>query len=130
LPAAHDIVFDPYTGDLLLAGNGDVVQIDPANPTVIISDLNLEGNGFSFDHVISDGQGHVFVGSNDGRLLFLDIRGSGLIGSPDFTTSPFLASSLDGLTLTPVPTPSSVVLLSIGGLTLLGYGRTWRRACG
>jgi hypothetical protein len=124
LPAAHDITFDTYTGDLLLAGDGHVTQIDPTNPSVTVSDLDLSGRGFVFDHVIDDGQGHVFAASNDGRLLFVDIRQSRLIGDPDYSTSPFLDPALDALTFL-VPEPSALTLIGIGGSALLGC--RWRR---
>jgi hypothetical protein len=126
LPAAHGMLFDPFTQDLLLFGAGHVTQIDPAHPSAVLSDLNLSGQGFNFNDGTVDGRGHLFVASNDGRMLFVDMSSTGLVGSAgNFVTSPFLGAGLDSLTLNPSPEPGSLVLLTLGGMTLAGYA--WRQ---
>ncbi|MBX9583821.1 MAG: PEP-CTERM sorting domain-containing protein [Gemmataceae bacterium] len=130
--AAHGMTFDPYTGTLILFGDSHVSQIDPADPTVILSDLDLSGFGFNFDQGTTDGKGHVFAADNGGRLLFLDITTSGLVGAPDFGVAPFLAANLDDIAPLSgpgslVPEPGSLTLLGLGAAGLVG-ARLRRRA--
>ena len=119
LPAAHGMVFDPFTGDLMLFGEGHITQIDPVTH-LIVSDLAVAG--VNFDQGAVDGKGHAFVASNTGTLAFVDYKTSGLINDAgNFFANPFLASALDdvaplaGLGAPPprvVPEPSAIVLLA------------------
>jgi len=80
-----------------------------------------------------DGQGHIFAANNDGFLTFMDISGTGRVASANFVSTQFLAGSLDdvapltglGSQATAAPEPSTMTLLALGGLSLVGYG--WRR---
>ena len=134
LPAAHGMVFDPYTGDLVLFGAKHITQIDPVTHS-IVSDLNLSGNQYpfgsdAFDQGTTDGLGHFFVANNSGYLAFLDITKSRRVGNPDFLRTPFLGSQLDDIAplIGPgsVPEPGSAMLLASGALVLFGF-RHFRR---
>jgi hypothetical protein len=144
LPAAHGMTFDPFTGDLILFGAEHITQIDPTTGS-IVSDLNLSslaGQHFTtFDQGTVDGQGHLYVANNGGDLLFLDYSATGVVGgvspaSPgtrNIAFVQFLANNLDDVAplvgpgaISVTPEPASLVLLSVGGLALLGY-RSRRR---
>jgi hypothetical protein len=134
LPAAHGMAYDPWTRTLILMGAQHITQIDPNNPTVILSDLDLSNPNLPdlyFDQGNVDGQGHIYAASNDGTLVFLDIRRSGLVANPDFVAEKFLAYDLDdvaplvGPGARPAPEPSSLAILAVSSLGLLGFG--WRR---
>jgi hypothetical protein len=84
---------------------------------------------------LRDGQGHLFVANNDGNMLFIDYSSSGLVGDMSNVISKnFLAGSLDDLaplvgigSQQVAPEPSAMLLLGIGGLSLLGYRLRRRR---
>jgi len=43
LPAAHDgLVFDPYTGDLILVGNDSISQFDPRSSRITSTTTSLK----------------------------------------------------------------------------------------
>lgn len=116
LPAAHGIIFDPYTGDLILSGANEIAQIDPNNPSVILSSYTDQTSNTQFDQAAVDGAGHLFVASNnDGNMLFMDYSHSRLVGSPGFETEQFLARSLDDLVnqLPEVPFTAALPLVAI-----------------
>src|SRR5262249_22788228 len=71
VPAAHGMIFDPFTGDLLLFGDSHISQVDPTL-NAIISDRFFPGE--QFDQGSADGKGHIFVASNGGDLLFVDYQ--------------------------------------------------------
>src|SRR5579883_44730 len=94
LPAAHGIVFDPFTGDLILCcatrnanalnDVGHVTQINPQTMQVV-SDFTTP-SGFTFDQGNVDGAGHFFASdynfnNNTGHILFIDYSSTGLIGA-------------------------------------------------
>jgi len=97
VPAAHAMVFDPFTGDLLLSGVDHVTQInvdDPNNPS-IVGDLDLTiptDSGFlgdvddKFDQLAVDGQGHLFAMVQNGNVFFLDYSTSGDVDAGDFSS--------------------------------------------
>ena len=94
VPAAHGMVFDRFTGDLLLFGSDHITQVDPKTMKVV-SDLTVKG-GVTLDQGTVDGNGYVFVASNAGQLVFVDYSGSKKIGASGNTVVvQFLASSLD-----------------------------------
>jgi hypothetical protein len=49
------------------------------------------------DQGTSDGVGHIYVASNTGYIVFVDMTISGLVGSPDFVDAPFCDTFLDDL---------------------------------
>jgi hypothetical protein len=142
LPAAHGMAFDPFTNDLILFGGNHITQINPTTGS-ILSDLTLS-LGSSFDQGTVDGKGHIFAANNGGDLAFIDYSATGLVGAAsnltpgapkNFIATPFLADFLDDVApligpgaAAATPEPSSVVLLSMGGLALLGYRRRRRAA--
>ena len=100
LPAAHGILYDPFTKDLILSGSTHVTQIDPDAPSVIKSDLDRSGDSVNFDQGTVDGAGHFFVADNRGKLLFVDYADTGLIGAAsNFLTVQFFESNLDDIAL-------------------------------
>jgi hypothetical protein len=129
LPAAHGIIYDPFTGDLILVGATEVAQYDPTMGK-IVSFAFFSG---TFDQGSVDGLGHLFAASNDGTMLFLDYSKSGLVGSSTFSTQPFVIGSMDDVA--PLvglggggqgtPEPASLTLLGLGATGLMGYA--WRR---
>lgn len=116
LPAAHGIIYDPYTRDLILSGANEIAQIDPTNPSTVLSSYTDSTPNTQFDQATVDGAGHLFVASNnDGNLLFMDYSRSGLVGSSGFETEQFLASSLDDLVnqLPEVPFAAALPLVAL-----------------
>ena len=94
VPAAHGMVFDRFTGDLLLFGSNHITQVDP-NTMKVVSDLEIKAS-VTLDQGTVDGNGYVFVASNSGHLVFVDYSGSKKIAAAGNTVVvKFLASSLD-----------------------------------
>ena len=136
LPAAHGMVYDPYTGDLILSGADEVAQISPSRThPVVVSTLtvpNLSGGSQGhFDQATIDGAGHLFVASNGGQLLFVDYSASGLVGNPhNFSSLQFLHSNLDDIVnqLPEVPYAAALPLAALPALIWLRRRRR-RPAC-
>jgi len=94
VPAAHGMVFDRFTGDLLLFGANHVAQVDPHSMKVV-SDLEIKA-GVTLDQGTVDGNGYVFVASNQGQIVFIDYSGSKKIGaSGNKVIVKFVAPDLD-----------------------------------
>ena len=123
---AHGLTYDPFTQDIIMSSANTIQQYSAALNS-IVSTANGPGN---FDQSAVDGQGHLFVASNSGNLQFIDYAASGLIGSSTYSTSPFLAGSLDdiaplsGTGSNPVPEPG---MLSLFGAGLLAMGMRRRK---
>jgi uncharacterized membrane protein len=96
LPAARGIMYDPFSGDIIIVGLSDVTQIDPKTMT-IVSTRDFSSLGISkLDQGAVDGQGHLYVADNTGKLLFIDYSQTGLIGaSSDFVSAQDFAYHLD-----------------------------------
>jgi hypothetical protein len=134
LPAAHGMVYDPFTGDLILGGSDEFAQIDPLNPSVVMSSELFPGN--TFDQGAVDGLGHIFWADNGGNFFFEDYSTTNLVGAAtNFVSDNFFQASLDdvapligaGGTNTDVPEPASLAMLSMG---LLGLRVLRRRRAG
>ena len=127
LEAAHGGVYDPFTGNVMIMGDGHVTQLDLAG--TIVSDLSVAGA--AFDQGAVDGAGHLFAASNTGHLLFVDYATSGLIGdASNFSALPFLLSALDDVAplvgpggTTQVPEPGALLLFALGLVPLLRLTR-------
>jgi len=137
VPAAHGMQFDPFTGDLILAGSNQITQIDPVTHAILST---ATFGGMTFDQGAVDGLGHAFIASNTGNLLFLDYSTTGLVGDAgNFSALPFLAAALDdvapligaGGTLCglpgqppcPTPEPPLLPLVASGAIGLLWFVR-------
>ena len=94
VPAAHGMAFDRFSGDLLLFGSNHITQVDPKTMKVV-SDRVIKASVI-LDQGTVDGNGYVFVASNNGQLVFVDYSGSKKIGTTgSFAAVQLLASSLD-----------------------------------
>jgi WD40 repeat protein len=94
LPAAHGMVFDRFTGDLLLFGATHITQIDPSSMKVV-SDLTISA-GVVLDQGTVDGHGYVFVASNEGQIVFVDYTGTKKVGAKgNQVIVQFVAPNLD-----------------------------------
>ena len=49
------------------------------------------------DQGTSDGLGHLFIASNTGHMLFVDITNTQTVGNPDFVDAPFLDTFIDDI---------------------------------
>jgi len=118
------LTYDKSTGMLWAAdyNNGRVVEINPNN----LSDFTVfKPTGATIanggpDGIVSDGQGNLFIASRaNNTIIQYDIatNTATAVGTVDGLDDLAPASGLGA----PVPEPSSIVLLSIGGLGMLAY---------
>lgn len=133
IPAAHGLLFDPFTLDLILVGDSEIRQYDPGTNS-FVGILAVGGN--QFDQGAADGKGHLLVASNDSDLFFLDYSGtSDIDAGGNFSTTvvgfkPFLDDvaplSGPGSQEQPIPEPASMLLLGLGGLGMAFKARRIR----
>lgn len=97
LPAAHGMVYDRFTGHLLLFGSNHITQIDPATRAVVSDRYFSPATfGVNFDQGTADGKGHILIADNGGHLLFMDYSVKRVVGDPtNFVAMPYLDSCLD-----------------------------------
>jgi hypothetical protein len=101
LPAAHGIIYDPFTNTLLLAGANHITQIDPKT-FKIVSDWTAPTDypGIQLDQDTTDGLGHILVASNDGNLVFIDFSKTRKIAArTNYVSIRHLDTDLDDMTL-------------------------------
>lgn len=125
VPAAHGMVYDPFSGSLILGGSDHITQISTSTNT-IIHDLVVAGD--TFDQGAVDGNGHLYWADNNGKFFFLDYDTTGDVSSANnFVSNVFFKSALDdiapligaGGTNPPIPEPETYALM-LAGLGALG----------
>jgi hypothetical protein len=107
--------------------NGRLVEIDPTTMAfafVTPNGVAIPGGGP--DGITTDNQGNLFLASRaNGEVVQYDIA-SNTASNIVFIDGLDDLAPVAGLGA-PVPEPSAILLLGIGGLTLLSYRRRWRR---
>lgn len=101
LPAAHGIIFDPFTNTLILVGSNHITQINPSTFTVI-SDWKppAQYSQLQLDQGVTDGQGHLWISSNDGNIVFIDYSRTKRVNAlTNYQYIHFLDTDLDDVTL-------------------------------
>jgi len=78
VPAAHGIIYDPYSDSFLTDGGDEVLQLPAHDPRHIASELTVPGA--RLDQGTVDGHGRVFLASNDGRMVFVDYAATHRVG--------------------------------------------------
>lgn len=135
VPAAHGMIYDPFTGLMTMFGGGQVATIDPTQAsnaliTASLRQFDVPDIG-DFDQGAVDGLGHAFI-AGSGAITFIDYRISHDITHPDrvVITGGFGAiddiAPLVGPGSNPNPTPEPGTLLLIS-LALAGFAASRRR---
>lgn len=127
VPYAHGMVYDPFTGDLILAGGDTIAQVSTSG--TVLSTLALN-SGQELDQGAVTGNGQLYWADNTGNLVFIDYANTGFIGaSTDFVSNNFFISSLDDIAPlvgsggTNVPEPATLGLLGFGVTALAALRR-------
>ncbi|MEQ1631696.1 MAG: hypothetical protein ABL997_04950 [Planctomycetota bacterium] len=95
---SHGAALDCYTGDIMVFANDRIAQFDPVSQTVVAElDLAPLGLLINLDQGTADGDGHLYVASNTGYLVFVDLTLSRDVSNPDFVDAPFLDHFLDDI---------------------------------
>ena len=115
---AHGITFDSYSKALYLFGGDSVLQIDPSDPTHVASTLTVPGT--QLDNGTSDGHGHVFVASNFGQLVILQVHRPG--GSLSPIAALHLHDNLDDVAPLTGPGAASSAGITWRGALAVGFG--------
>jgi hypothetical protein len=114
VPSAHGGVYDPFSGDIFLFGDGQISQYDLDTGTFIGT---RSFSGTTFDQGAVDGKGHVFVANNNGNLLIIDYDGTGSVIDPSNPTYyQFLDATLDDIA--PLVGPGRTTTVPDAGSTL------------
>ena len=108
---AHGITYDAYSGALYLFGGNSVLQVDPSDPTHVVSALTVPGT--QLDNGTSDAHGHLFVASNFGQVVVLQVHRS--IAPPNVVAELHLHNDHDDVA--PLTGPGAA---SSGGTTWMG----------
>lgn len=126
ITAAHGMLYDPFTGDLILGGGDHIRQYDLTSKQ-FISDLVVPGD--QFDQGTVDGNGHLFWADNHGRVFFMDYSNTGMVADPNnFVSNEIFKDHLDdiapligsgGTNQIPEPSVLSLIGLAFGALALL-----------
>lgn len=107
----HGVAYDRYTGHVITFGSAFITQItaDPVNPTVVSRlDIRTLPNAPTYtgpiDQGTTTGNGLVLAavngdsaGARRGQMVFLDIRNSRRVATPDFAATPELDTFLDDI---------------------------------
>jgi hypothetical protein len=80
----------------MVYANSQVAQIDPVSQS-IVSLLDVGPLNLQLDQGTSDGQGRLYIASNTGHMLFIDITKTQTVGNPDFVDAPFLDQFIDDI---------------------------------
>jgi hypothetical protein len=114
---AHSLSYDSFTGDIVYAAGTEFGQYDPTTGTFSTS---ASFAGEEFDQSAIDGNGHLFLASNTGDMVFVDYDGTGNVANPsDFTATRFINTNLDDFAPlsgpgAQTPEPATLTLLGMG----------------
>ncbi|MDA8383358.1 MAG: PEP-CTERM sorting domain-containing protein [Betaproteobacteria bacterium] len=119
---AHGMVYDPFTGDLIISGGNELAQINPATDAVVSTGLF---GADVLDQGAVDGNGNLYWADNNGNLLYINYSTTKLIGSPsNFVSNTFYMPQLDDFAPlvgaggtnnnTTVPEPATLALMGLG----------------
>lgn len=108
LRGAHGFIFDPFTGDIFLVGSFVIEQVDPANPSRVLSELDVPG--MVFDQGLADGHGHLLVTSNTSDIVYINYAATRLVVNAKVVKSTaYIDANLDAVAIAPS-------LLAAGGI--------------
>jgi hypothetical protein len=137
IPTAQDAVFDPFTGLIVLFGDGEVDTFNPSTNTLgtavtlpgATAGLNCGGGSTAqLDAGTVDGAGHAYV-AGCGDLYYIDYSATGnILSASDVRQYVMVPGGIKDVAVAQVatiPEPSSVALMLIG-LAGLVIGRLRR----
>jgi hypothetical protein len=138
IATAQDAVFDPFTGLVVLFGDGEVDTFNPGTNTLgtavtlpgATAGLTCGGGSTAqLDAGTVDGAGHAYV-AGCGNLYYIDYSATGnILSASDVRQSVGVPNGIKDIVVnpaeaTPEPPPLAMMLIGLGALTI---GR-WRRA--